>query len=157
MKLKIERKKILYWIPAILWSTVIFIVGSMKVDFNGDNINIVSRVLLFIKAFLYNKHNRIYSIIADNVDKIYHSFEYLVLTVFIYFAVKKTQRATLKSNSVLTALIVLFVGIMDEIHQVFVPTRYCSITDLFADGFGMMSVLVIIYISEMINGRTNEV
>ncbi len=70
-------------------------------------------------------------------DKIFHLFEFGILSLLFFFSIKKTfLRANLKVLAVITILFTALYGISDEIHQYFVPGRESSISDALADFFG---------------------
>ena len=159
MKLKHNIKKFYYWIPAVFWIIVIFIMGSVRIDFNGENINLVSRILFVLKKFLYLRRKTcfFYIFLSENLDRFYHAFEYFILTVFIFYAIKKTRDAVMKENIFLTAMIVISIGILDELHQIFIPTRYCSIYDFLADGIGMLLMVLFLTVFELTIKRQNVI
>ncbi|MDD3804371.1 MAG: VanZ family protein [bacterium] len=159
MKLNREWKKLVYWLPAAGWIAVILVMGSVRVDFKGDDINIVSKALLLIKDFLQRRGDcPACLLISENLDRIYHAFEYFILTYFVYYALKKTRAAeSKKENFVFAGIIVMSIGILDELHQIFVPTRFCSFFDLMADGFGMILMTLMILLFEIQVGRRDAV
>lgn len=139
---------------------VIFVMGSVKVDFKGDNINIVSRVLLMIKSFLNRRGGgcSLCVFVSENLDRIYHVFEYFVFTFLVYYALKKTRgKRDSKENYILAGMIVILIGIFDELHQILTPTRFCSFFDLLADGFGMALMTMFLILYELKLGRRNAV
>lgn|GEM_PF-412887 len=157
--MKDKTKKIIYWLPAFLWMIVIFIVGSVRVDFKGDNINLVSKVLMILKDFLYKKRDvwAFAMLLSENLDRVYHTFEYSILTLLVYYALKKTEDKTVRENAILTSMFVLIIGILDELHQIFIPTRFCSFFDLLADGIGISLMIIFILIFQLSVRRRNAV
>ena len=67
-------------------------------------------------------------------DKLAHVFEYGLLALLIYFALKKSEANT---HPILIPFLIAFLyGISDEIHQYFVPGRDADVFDALADGMG---------------------
>ncbi|MEK6656624.1 MAG: VanZ family protein [Nitrospirota bacterium] len=120
------NKKVLYLSATIAYALLIFLLSS----FSGDKTE---------KLYLF-KHS----------DKIIHLLEYAVLC----FLVSKALSSTLKENvrryiGLIAVVISLLYAITDEFHQSFVPGRYASIDDIFADGIGAVISQIILYIKDV--------
>ncbi len=76
------------------------------------------------------------------MDKIAHFFAFGFMAFLIFKALFgwKINRAFLLSGA-----IAFFYGIVDELHQYFVPGRNCDIFDLIADLAGILTILFLIY------------
>lgn len=74
----------------------------------------------------------------DNQDKVEHFVAYGVLAFLLTLALIFQKRSNiLSSRAFLFAFIfILAYGAVDELHQSFVPGRYCDIYDWFADSIG---------------------
>lgn len=72
-----------------------------------------------------------------NSDKIIHTLAYMPLGFLFYMSL----RASGAKNYLLAAasLLACTYGISDEIHQLFVPGRYASLGDVFADAVGALT------------------
>lgn len=71
------------------------------------------------------------------IDKLGHMVVYGILAGTILFAFSENQKSTKPpSVMVLTVIFCILYGITDEIHQSFIPGRFVSIYDVFADGAG---------------------
>lgn len=80
------------------------------------------------------------------VDKLGHMIVYGILAGTILFAFSENQKRTKPRNvMVFTVLFCILYGITDEIHQSFIPGRFVSIYDIFADGAGA-SVACVLWI-----------
>ena len=132
-----------------------FVISSIKIEENNKEMNIISSILYHLKMTLYHYHNKFLTFLAHSIDKIYHSFEYFIFYLLLFIAFKKSNNYSDKKNMIISTIIVVFVGIIDELHQRYVPTRFCSITDFIADITGMLIMLCIIYIS-IVYRRKNE-
>ena len=120
------NKKVLYLSATIAYALLIFLLSS----FSGDKTE---------KLYLF-KHS----------DKIIHLLEYAVLC----FLVSKALSFTLKENvrryiGLIAVVISLLYAITDEFHQSFVPGRYASMYDIFADGIGAVISQIILYIKDV--------
>jgi len=75
-------------------------------------------------------------------DKVIHFFIYLFIGIFF-------QRSLKKFHILIPVFLGLFYGMTDEFHQSFVPGRFPSIGDWFADSLGVIAgVLIIKYIGD---------
>ncbi len=84
-------------------------------------------------------------------DKIEHFLGYFLLTFLLcntlYFQDKKV---TMKKFPVALALgIVAFYGMVDELHQYFIPGRFCDINDWIADVIGALIAGVLYFFLKM--------
>ena len=70
-------------------------------------------------------------------DKVIHAFAYMLLGLLFYMSL----RASGARNYLVAAasLLACIYGISDEIHQFFVPGRYASLGDVFADAVGALT------------------
>lgn len=99
------------WFPVFICMAFIFYVSSIS----GTNI-----------PFLF-----------CNQDTLFHLFIYLLLAYCVARAIKGTW-VNIGQTQVflLTIAFGIFYGIIDELHQVFVPFRTASFSDILTDGFG---------------------
>lgn len=103
-------KKILPFLPALLWMALIFYASSrQRVAFSGD----------FLISFLF--------------FKTLHLIEYGLLFFFWKMALYNNRYSTL-----FAILISVFYGVLDEIHQTLVPTREGRVRDIFIDSLGVL-------------------
>ena len=73
-------------------------------------------------------------------DKILHFFEYSFLSILLCRAFFYSWPAlSAKKLIAMAAVAALLYGLSDEIHQSFVPGRYCDMYDLLFDGLGGMA------------------
>jgi VanZ family protein len=78
-------------------------------------------------------------------DKIEHAVAYAVLGYLTARALSYQSRFPgLRDNFLLLAIVLgIFYGLLDEIHQYFVPGRVSDVADLIADGIGVILGVVI--------------
>ncbi len=101
--------KFIRFLPMLMMMTAIFIMSSQT----GDSIQLPDVV---------------------NIDKLYHAIEYAVLGASVLFGMHPTRRS-LRPTTIagLTILFCAAYGASDEFHQIFVPLRDASLTDIMAD------------------------
>ncbi len=138
-------KKYIYYLPSFVWLIFMFFMSSIKIVENGKERNLISDILYSIKIFLYKKHNDFLTFIANSLDKTYHAFEYFIFFLLLFFAIYKTYSMSLKKKYFITAIIGIGISTFDELHQLYIPSRFCSFTDFLADITGMFLMFAIIF------------
>jgi len=116
------KKFVYYWLPVILYLSLIFYLSSLS------RIEVVETLPTFILK-----------------DKLLHLLEYSILAILLYRLLnqyKKFQPIAL----VLAIILSTLYGLTDELHQLFVPGRFFSIQDLFADFIGSNVILLRSYL-----------
>jgi len=69
---------------------------------------------------------------------LYHFFAFFFFALFLLFAFKK--------NHWLLIIISVFYAASDEIHQLFVPGRFCSFSDFLIDCAGILLAALLYYV-----------
>jgi VanZ family protein len=76
-------------------------------------------------------------------DKGAHVFEFTLLGLLLSFGFFKTLKTSLRIKVLLTLAIGILLGILDEFHQYFMPSRQSDVLDALADAVGIgLGVLV---------------
>ncbi|MBN1913335.1 MAG: VanZ family protein [Candidatus Omnitrophica bacterium] len=102
-----------YWIPVIFYAILIFLLSSIP----GGNIP-----FLFVGQ-----------------DAVLHIIEYGILAILLNRLIKKQWPVLMSYRRFfLVFFISITYGISDELHQLFIPNRYCSGLDLAFDGAGIL-------------------
>lgn len=169
----IKKKRLLYFIPVLLWMAVIFWFSSN----NGDRSSLQSGRISYIVASVVDKtfalemsdmeRMNFSSGISFVVRKTAHFTEYFVLGLLLYMAVSVNFGSILdmldadlrlgrilRLRYFLPVVIVFGYAGTDELHQYFVPDRCCSFRDVLIDTAGGLSAILIIIIARYIHGRT---
>ena len=112
-----------FQLPAIFWALLIFISSSIP-----------SQDLPKIGILRF--------------DKIIHFLIYLILAYLCNRAVRNQNRypALRKHHLAFTVLCTLLYGATDELHQLFVPGRECSLLDLTADLVGAIVLTGVLWL-----------
>lgn len=102
-------KLLISWAPVILWMGIIFIFSSLP----GEQLPDIQ---------------------FPNIDKIVHFVDYLILGVLLFRAFLNTQTdRKFAKIVVLSIAIAVLYGLIDEMHQYFVPGRTPDIMDFTFD------------------------
>lgn len=104
-------KRILYWIPAIIWAIFLFYMSSKQ----GVS----------LPPFPF-------------ADKFAHIGAYTVFGFLIAMGLRRSCELDYVKLVILATLIAGFYGLSDEVHQIFVPMRSAEATDLLSDFVGGM-------------------
>lgn len=108
------KRFLIYHLPAFLYAALIFYVSSLQ-SISPPSI-----------GFTWD-------------DKIYHFGEYVLLSFFIFIALRYYRQDTIRKHLHLIAiLIACCFAASDEIHQFFVPGRDSQLGDLLADSLGIV-------------------
>jgi len=79
---------------------------------------------------------------TDILSMIYHISAFFCLSFFLFVSVKKINYIF-----ILAIVIVIFYGLLDEVHQLFVVGRFCTFIDFFLDTIGILFASMIYFIS----------
>lgn len=80
-------------------------------------------------------------------DKLQHFFAYFVLALLLNssFLVQRKYQFSFNVKSLLSLLIVVLYAIFDEVHQYFIPGRFCEFSDFIADVIGGIAGVLLVY------------
>ena len=168
----VKTKRLLYFIPVLLWMAVIFWFSSN----NGDRSSLQSGRVSYMVASMVDKtfgldmsdmeRMSFSSGISFMVRKTAHFTEYFVLGLLLYMAISINFGSTLdmldadlrfgkilRLRYFLPVVIVFGYAGTDELHQYFVPDRCCSFRDVLIDTTGGLSAVLIIGIVRYIHKR----
>jgi VanZ family protein len=109
-------KKALSFLPAALFYGLIFFLSSRRLNLDVS---------------------------LPNFDKLAHGAAYWLLGFLLAFGFFKLLRLSLKTKQGGVILTGVILGILDEIHQIFVPGRSPDPLDAVADAFGVVLGLLL--------------
>lgn len=128
-------RKLRAWIPTLLWLSVLalFSTDTFSAEHTG------SVLLRILHALSGNRFDEQFEQIHFFVRKSAHFCSYGFLGALAFFS----WRATLPARpqwtlrwSLLGLLVAMSAGALDELHQIFVPSRTPSLRDVFIDTIG---------------------
>ena len=90
--------------------------------------------IVFVLAFIHND----YLLFLEHYDKFNHIVAFIVLS----FLIEKSFTFSFYQN----IFILLFIGLFLEIIQIFTPTRFTDIADMFANCVGIFLYFIGIYL-----------
>ncbi len=115
------RNFVLYWLPPIALMVAIFIASSQQS---------IAVTHVAVQNFL--------------IFKSLHVAEYGALTFLFFRALNKTTKLNFDEQLWCAVILGFSYGILDEIHQSFVPTRSGAPRDIFINGIGIFGVYYIV-------------
>lgn len=145
MKLRTKFNKIIYWIPSGVWLIIMFVMSSVSIEPNRKR-NILGMIVQTIRDLFVKSSIQFINFIGNNIDKVYHSFEYLIFTLLLYYALRKTYRMNTIKSFLIIGIFIPIVAMIDEIHQRYTATRITSMGDFIADIIGMLIMFTAIMI-----------
>lgn len=155
MKLRTKFNKIIYWIPSGVWLVIMFVMSSVSIEANRKR-NILGMIVQTIRDLFMRSSIQFITYIGRNIDKVYHSFEYLVFTLLLYYALRKTYKMKTTKSFLIIGIFIPIVAMIDEIHQRYIATRITSMGDFIADIIGMLIMFTAIIVFNGLR-RKNEI
>lgn len=128
------------WWPALLWSCVIF---SMSTDtFSDEHTALVLEPIL--RGMIPSLSAHQFEVIHHVIRKCAHFAEYFIFFLLLYRAVRGTRQGWRRSWGMAAFLCAAAYSLLDEFHQLLVPTRgasiYDSLLDSIAAGFAFVAL-----------------
>lgn len=115
-------KKVRYFVPALLFYFLIFILSSQHFDF---------------------------ALPAHGLDKVAHFIEFSCLGFLLSLGYFNTFSFSSGIKAVLVFFTGLPLGFLDELHQLFVPGRTSALDDVVADAAGIIAgILAYMYLAK---------
>ena len=135
-----------YWLPALIWMTLIFSASSDSHSYEHSS--------LFVEPFLHWLFPQMPEAqvqeIHHFVRKCAHLNEYAVLALLLWRAVRRPVKNDLRPwgwpEAGLALAIVFLYAASDEFHQIFVPMRTALVSDVFIDTAGGAAGLLALWI-----------
>ncbi len=111
-------------------------------------IDILFRYVPFVfvySSIFYLSSRTVSELPSDIPDIIPHFIEYFVLS----FLFMRIVRSVEKKNILLSLIFLLLLAVLDEVHQIYVPTRIFSMKDVLVDSTGIIAGLAL-YMSKFL-------
>ena len=130
-----------YWLPPLLWMALIWSVSS---DIGSADHTAGPFAWIFTTLFPWASAAHI-ELAHGVVRKLGHLIEYAILAALWFRALCAGRRLPSSTPSALGAF-AISVGwaIVDEVHQIFVPTRTASVLDVLFDSIGAALILFVV-------------
>jgi len=140
-------KKYIKLLLLLLCMSAIFYFSAQPAADSTVQTNVVVDILYKIYAFVFEadreSYNEFVNIWFTPTRKLAHFSEFAVLGILMYLNLSDRIKNKLVLYSVLyTGLY----AVSDEIHQYFVPGRYCAIKDMLIDTSGALFGIVLIHL-----------
>lgn len=126
----INLHSIVWWVLVVAWMGFAFLVSSTT----GDQVNTGEGVLGQIYQSLLALQVQVVGSELNILSPFLHFMEYFVLGILLSYALR--QHVSIKRAFIVAIVIASAYGILDEIHQYFVPGRDCDPLDWFIDLLG---------------------
>jgi VanZ family protein len=132
------KRKIIYWLPIIIWMIVIFMFSSQNGNQSEHNnrfvIDLLKHLGINLDTALKNNSNFI-------VRKCAHMTEYFILYILVFRAL--SQEISYSKALICSLVIVSAYASTDEFHQSFIPGRGPSVRDVMIDTCGGIIALLV--------------
>lgn len=142
-------KKLLYWLPTILWMSAIFYSSSqtyqqqdmrpwlhdklpeqfieehfseVKLTYDGNEISIATKGVAGFVEFI--------------IRKAAHIFAFMILSILLLFAIWHTTKLSIWIKAILTLVGSFLYACSDELHQMYTGDRLPKFQDVVIDTFG---------------------
>ena len=125
-------QKLRFWAPVALWAGIIS--GFSTGLFTGENTG--SIIIPLLRWLLPHAHPATLAQLHMMIRKGAHFVEYLILSVLLFRALRRSSPRTRMSAAVTAIAIAGLYSIGDEFHQSFVPGRTAAASDCLLDVSG---------------------
>lgn len=137
MKKMGNKKFMLYFALTLLYASGIFYLSSQS--HLPHTISQMEHLMQRILGIIGTHYYFIFKFIITYIDKLEHFAIYFIFGFLVRITLSHSGNLFVHRNAILLTLIVgIGYGALDEIHQMFVPGRSPSIYDLFADAAGIV-------------------
>jgi VanZ family protein len=138
-----RKSKLMAWLPTLLWLAMIafFSTDTFSSEHTGS---ILEKIIRAAYGNISPEHFRIIHVF---VRKSAHFTVYGLLSLFAFYSWRATlpRRASWTFTwAILALLITLAAGSLDEIHQIFVPSRGPSPYDVMLDVMGALFIQIVV-------------
>lgn len=126
-----------------MWMALIFYMSSQTASESSNTSNFVSDVLfrLFFNHFF--TQSDFIERCAPLIRKLAHFCEFMILGILVYINLKEYKVRNIMAYAIIFSSLY---AISDEIHQLFVLNRHCSIVDMVIDISGAIIGILFIHL-----------
>ena len=130
------------WWPALLWGAVIFVASTDT--FSNTHTASVFRAILH--WFVPSLSNTAFETIHHFIRKSAHFTEYFIFYVLLYRGIRGSRNGWHWSWAFAAWFIAAAYAALDEVHQLFVPSRGASAWDSLLDSTGALVALLVLFL-----------
>jgi VanZ family protein len=157
----ITMRKVLYFLPSILWVVLLFTLSSQSFSQQSItpalqqhvSIDTMRSILPDMTILGVNSQQRPYHFVEVLFRKNAHLFVYFCMAIFLYITLTALKLKKSLLPSVIVLLLIPLLAAADEWNQSFNPGRTSSVRDLWIDTFGGYSGLLLSAVIHMIVRR----
>lgn len=126
------------------WMTLIFYMSQQSGSDSADSSNLVADIIYYVYRMIARPHVSMdklefLSRFIPIIRKTAHFVEFMILGILV--SVNFTEHHIPKAMIIAVLFCILY-AISDEIHQLFIINRHCSIMDMFIDSMGSLSGII---------------
>lgn len=129
------------WWPALLWAAMIFVLSTDSFSANQTSHFFEPLLRWFYPALTAEQ----FEIIHHFIRKTAHFVEYFIFFLLLYRSIRGTRHGWHWSSALIAWLIAAAYSALDEIHQIFVPSRGPSPLDSLLDSTGALIALLFLF------------
>ncbi len=133
------------WWPAIFWAALISVLSTDS--FSATHTGLVVTPLL--RWLIPSITPQGIELVHHYIRKSAHFVEYFIFFMLLYHGIRATRRDTRPWNwswALVAWLIAAVYSALDEIHQIFVPSRGPSAWDSLLDSTGALFALIVLFL-----------
>lgn len=141
-------KKYIKLVILVIWMGLIFFFSAQQANESTITTNVVVDLLYKIYSYFVSDKvdfNTFNVLLFAPTRKIAHFTEFAILGLLTYLNIKEYKN---KKVLLISVLLASLYAISDEIHQIYVPGRYCDIKDMALDIFGVIIGVIFIHLFE---------
>ena len=141
-------KKTVKLLILLFWMGLIFYFSAQPAPESEETSNLVAEIIYRIYSFLLANNasltqSEFMARFIQPIRKLAHFTEFMILAVLIFINVIEDRDSKIYFTSFLLGSLY---AVSDEIHQLFVPNRYCSIYDMLIDSAGCLLGIMICHL-----------
>lgn len=140
------RSFAIYWLPVIIWMSIIFTVSGDTGSFQHSS-RIIGPILHWLMPNLSQETT---DEIVFAIRKCAHLSEYALLAFLVWRAWRKPRwkdpRPWMWSQAGVAVWVAMFYATTDEFHQTFVPSREGCVRDVMIDSTGAIVGMIVLWL-----------
>jgi VanZ family protein len=146
------RRELNYWLPPIIWATVILIASTDF--FSGSNTaGVLQRIAVTFLGYRLAPANL--ETLNFFMRKGAHLTEYGILSALTFRALRGENRSWNARWAIVAIVFATFIASIDEIHQSFVPSRTGTWHDVVLDAAGATIAQILIRAAQVLLFRSS--